>query len=121
MAHSNQVREFVLTDNGVQLMDIYASAAGAFMGTARMAQIAADEASDVARREGIVSRERHIEEKRRALEARIGAMRAEFVAETKEQELVIAEEKARDKALRAAKKSLGRHRGGDGAKGEGGR
>jgi circadian clock protein KaiC len=110
MAHSNQVREFVLTGQGVELLDIYASSAGAFMGTARLAQKAADEAAEVVRRDGVASRERQITAKRRALEARIAAMEAEFEAEAKESELVIAEEKARDKTLASERKTLFSHR-----------
>ncbi len=110
MAHSNQVREFVMSNKGVELMDIYSTASGAFMGTARLAQVAADEAAGIVRREGTASRERQIVEKRRALEARITAMRAEFESDIKETELVIAEEKARDKALATEKKTLASHR-----------
>ncbi len=110
MAHSSQVREFVLTDNGVELMEIYSSAAGAFMGSARLAQMAADEAARVAQAEGISARERQIDEKRRALEARISALRAEFEAETREAEIIIAGEKAREKAVATERKTLGNHR-----------
>jgi circadian clock protein KaiC len=110
MAHSNQVREFVLTDKGVRLEEIYASPAGAFMGTARLTQMAADAASDVIRHQGIATRERQIEEKRRVLEARIAALNAEFEVETKEAELVIAQEKAKDKAQATERKSLANHR-----------
>lgn len=110
MPHSNQVREFVINSNGVNLVDIYSTAAGAFMGTARLAQVAADEAAAIVRREGTASRERQIEEKRRALEARITAMRAEFESDIKETELVIAQERARDKALATEKKTLASHR-----------
>jgi circadian clock protein KaiC len=110
MAHSNQVREFVMTDKGVRLEDIYASAAGSFMGTARLAQMAADTASDAIRHEGIEMRERQIEEKRRVLDARIAALRAEYEVETKEAELVIAQEKAQDTAQTAERKSLANHR-----------
>ncbi|MBI2830625.1 MAG: AAA family ATPase, partial [Chloroflexi bacterium] len=110
MAHSNQVREFVLGNKGVELVDIYSTADGAFMGTARLAQMAADEAADVVRQQGTASRERQIEEKRRALEARIAAMRAEFESDIKETEMVIAEERARDKALTAGVKVLAKHR-----------
>jgi circadian clock protein KaiC len=110
MAHSNQVREFVMSNKGVELMDIYTTASGTFMGTARLAQAAADEAAGIVRREGTASRERQIVEKRRALEARITVMRAEFESDIKETELVIAEEKARDKALAAEKKTLASHR-----------
>ena len=112
MAHSSQVREFVLTNKGVELVDIYSSAAGAFMGSARLAQMAADEATEIARREGVGARERQVEEKRRALEARIAALRAEFVAESRESEILIAEERAREKALTAGRKTLANHRRG---------
>ncbi len=82
------------------------------MGTARLAQMAADEAADLARHEGIGARERQVDEKRRALEARIIALRAEFEAEAKEAEIGIAEEKAREKALNAGRKALSNHRTG---------
>lgn len=38
MAHSNQVREFVMTDNGVQLRDVFIGPGGALTGSARLAQ-----------------------------------------------------------------------------------
>jgi circadian clock protein KaiC len=114
MAHSNQVREFVLTDKGVELVDIYASPAGSFMGTARLTQMAVDEAAEVVRREGVASRERQMEEKRRAFEARIAAMRSDFEVEMKELETIIAQEKSRDKILAAERKSLSNHRGAKG-------
>jgi circadian clock protein KaiC len=110
MAHSNQVREFVMTDKGVKLEDIYASPAGSFMGTARLTQMASDAASDIIRHESITMRERQIEEKRRVLEARIAALKAEYEVETKEAELVIAQEKAQDKAQANERKSLANHR-----------
>jgi circadian clock protein KaiC len=111
MAHSNQVREFVISNKGVQLVDIYASPEGTFMGTARLTQMAADKAADVARHESIDSRERQLEEKRRGLEARISALRADFEAELKEAQVAIFHEKTREKVIRAATKTLGRHRG----------
>jgi len=113
MAHSNQVREFLLTSKGVELVDIYASPAGAFMGTARLTQMAADEAEGVARREGMSARQRQIQEKRRALDARVAAMQAEFAAEANDLEMAIAREKARDKVLSAGKETLDKHRGAD--------
>lgn len=110
MAHSNQVREFVLTDNGVQLVDIYSSAAGAFMGSARLAQMEADQAADISVKQGMSARMRQINEKRRAMKARIAAMRAEFEAEVKEAEMLIAQEAARNQVLTAGRKALSNHR-----------
>jgi circadian clock protein KaiC len=110
MAHSNQVREFVLTSKGIALVDIYCSPAGAFMGSARLNQMAADEAVNVDRRERLASKERALKEKRSALEARVAALRAESEAEIRQIELNIAEEKAREKALAAGRSSLASHR-----------
>ncbi len=110
MAHSNQVREFIISDKGVDLTDIYTSAAGSFMGSARLAQMAVDRAEGIVRREGIHARERQIEEKRRALEAQITALRAEFEADARESEIAIREEQRRDKALAIEMQSLVHHR-----------
>jgi circadian clock protein KaiC len=106
MPHSNQVREFLLTNKGVRLEDIYTSSSGSFMGTARLTQMATDEATGVLRHEGIEMRKRQIEEKHRVLEARIAALTAEYAVETKEAELIIVQEKAQDRAQAAERKSL---------------
>src|SRR6185295_13019093 len=42
MSHSNQIREFVLTSNGIELLDVYAGTAGILTGSARLAQRAAE-------------------------------------------------------------------------------
>jgi circadian clock protein KaiC len=70
-AHSNQVREFVLTSHGVELVDVYVGAAGVLAGSARLAQQATErdaevrQASDLARRlrelrRNVVEREAHL-------------------------------------------------------------
>jgi len=112
MAHSNQVREFVLTDKGVNLLDIYTSPAGTFMGSARLTQIAADKVAEITRRETTDSLERRIEEKRRAMEAKISSIRAEFEAEIKEDELVVFQDRAREKEYAGEIKTLTKHRQG---------
>ena len=38
MPHSNQIREFVFTEHGIELVDVYLGAEGVFTGTARAAQ-----------------------------------------------------------------------------------
>jgi circadian clock protein KaiC len=115
MAHSNQVREFVLTNKGIELVDIYVSPAGAFMGSARMAQMAADEADGLALQQGIEGKRRSMEEKRHALEARIEAMRAELDSETRETELIIAQEEKAEQAFRKERNGIAKQRktGGD--------
>jgi len=110
MAHSNQVREFVMDSSGVDLVDIYAGQSGAFMGSARVTQMAIDRAADVARAESVTWRERQIKEKRRALESRIAALRAETEAEIKEAEIILSQEHARDKTLIANVRAQGKSR-----------
>jgi circadian clock protein KaiC len=113
MAHSNQVREFVLSCKGVELVDIYTNPTGAYLGTARLAQMAADKATDVLRHERMESRERQLEEKRRALESRIAAMRSDVEVEIKEAEMVIAQEKTRDAIMSSGQQTLNGHRQGE--------
>jgi circadian clock protein KaiC len=70
-AHSNQVREFVLTSHGVELIDVYVGAAGVLAGSARVAQQATErdadarQASELDRRlrelrRSVVEREAHL-------------------------------------------------------------
>ena len=47
-AHSNQVREFVLTDHGVELVEVYVGPAGMLAGSARLAQQAVERDAEAA-------------------------------------------------------------------------
>lgn len=96
MAHSNQVREFVITARGIELRDVYAGPSGELvLGSARMVHEAQEHAEAVARNAGVGSRRRALERRRRALEARIQALRAEFEEEHAEAALELAEDEAR--------------------------
>jgi len=81
MEHSNQIREFLITPNGIELLDVYTGSEGVLTGSARLAQEARDCAEKLAREEDIRRKEVELERKRLALEARIAAMQAQFEAE----------------------------------------
>ncbi|HZR83246.1 MAG TPA: circadian clock protein KaiC [Candidatus Binatia bacterium] len=81
MAHSNQIREFTLTDEGVVLRDVYVGLDGVLTGTARLAQEAREREEEIVRRREAARRRTLLERKRRALEAQIAALRATFDAE----------------------------------------
>ena len=49
MAHSNQIREFKLSDNGIELLDVYVGPEGVLTGSARLSQEAKDEAEQIKR------------------------------------------------------------------------
>jgi circadian clock protein KaiC len=92
MAHSNQIREFVLTDHGIELVDVYVGPAGGLLtGTARAVQDAKEKADAVARRQEVERRQRDLERRRLALEAQIGTLRAQFEAEEEAVQQLICE------------------------------
>jgi circadian clock protein KaiC len=108
MAHSNQIREFILTDKGIQLSDVYWGPEGALTGSARQSQEARERSEALARKLETEAKRRDIERKRQALEARINAMRMDFEAEEREaseersQKDVIGENRQRMAASRQA-------------------
>ncbi len=92
MAHSNQIREFLLTDHGIELIDVYIGPAGGLLtGAARAAQDAKERAAAVVRRQDIERRQRDLERGRLALEAQIAALRAQFEAEEEEVQQLVRE------------------------------
>ncbi len=99
MAHSNQIQEFLLTNEGIDLVDIYTGAGEVLTGSARAAQEAAEKASELAVRCESDRRLRGQERKREALEAKIAALRAEFEAESEELHSLTEEERDRQAAL----------------------
>ena len=99
MAHSNQIREFLLTDRGVELRDAYIGPAGVLTGSARLAQEAQERAEKTVRQQEMERRQLELERKRKALEAQISAMRAEFDAQQDETLKLIGQEQTREALL----------------------
>lgn len=94
MAHSNQIREFLLTDNGVQLRDVYIGPAGVLTGTARVNQEASEQAEQTLREQNMERNRLALERKRGTLEAQITAMRAEFALQELESLKVTEQQRA---------------------------
>jgi circadian clock protein KaiC len=99
MAHSNQIQEFLLTNNGIDLIDIYTGAGEVLTGSARAAQEAGEKAAELAARREADRRLREQGRKKTALETKIAALRAEFAAETEEVRLIAEEEQKRQAVL----------------------
>jgi circadian clock protein KaiC len=81
MAHSNQIREFVLTRHGIKLVDVYLGPDGVLTGSARAAQEAREQSAEAERKLEAEARRRTGERKRKSLEAQLAALRAELEAE----------------------------------------
>ncbi|HCU21081.1 MAG: KaiC 1 [Bacteroidetes bacterium GWE2_41_25] len=99
MANSNQIREFILTDHGVELREVYIGKRGVLTGSARIAQEAFETAEVLTRKNDIERIKREIERKRKALEARISTLRADFESEESEAVKILETEKEMIKRL----------------------
>jgi circadian clock protein KaiC len=110
MAHSNQIREFVITSKGIDIRDVYVGPQGVLTGSMRLAQEARERAEKVARQQEIGSRKRQVERKRAALEAQIAALKAEFEAEQAESDRMLAQENQLVKQLELDEAAMGRSR-----------
>jgi circadian clock protein KaiC len=113
MAHSNQIREFRLTDRGIELTEVYRGPKGVLTGSMREAQEAREKAVALARQQEAERKLRERERKRAALEARIATMRKEFEAKEQEAQRLAGEEQARETALALDREAVGQSRRGD--------
>lgn len=80
MAHSNQIREFSLSDQGIVLCAAYIGPAGVLTGSARLSQEALERSGQLRRDQEIVRKQIELASRRAAMEAQIVAIRAEFAA-----------------------------------------
>ena len=78
MAHSNQIREFLLTDQGIELADVYVGPQGVLTGSARQAQEAKERSDGTARLEDLEQRRVSLERRRESVEAQTAALWREF-------------------------------------------
>jgi circadian clock protein KaiC len=83
-AHSNQVREFVLTDQGVELVDVYIGAAGVLAGSARVTQQAAERDEELRIAEELAHRRRELHRSVIEREAHLVATQDQLDAERTE-------------------------------------
>lgn len=113
MAHSNQIREFILTDHGVELREVYIGASGVLTGSARMAQEANENAELLTRKHDIERKKRELERKRKAVEAQIATLHTDFESEEAEAIKMIETEQDMIKRLEQDKIEMGESRKAD--------
>lgn len=113
MEHSNQIREFILGDDGIQLRDVYIGSGGVLTGSARIAQEAQDRLETTEHKQIMERKQREIEQKKNLIEAQIAALRAQYQAEKDELEMVIAKERLRDQTFVQGNLALSKSRSAD--------
>lgn len=107
MAHSNQIREFLLTDHGVELRDVYVGPEGVLTGSARLTKEAENEAKQLIRTQEVEMRRIELERKRTTLEAQIAMLHAEFAVQEIASLKIIGQETAEKAQLAQGRVDMG--------------
>jgi circadian clock protein KaiC len=113
MAHSNQVRELVMTSEGIDLSDVYAGSAGVLTGAARRVQEAKEREEAHGRRLELERKRREATRRMGLLEAQISAMRAELELQQDELTELARQEEERERELAQVRDEMIRMRGAD--------
>ncbi|WP_236049757.1 circadian clock protein KaiC [Hymenobacter negativus] len=106
MAHSNQVREFIVTDHGIELLDVVIGPTGIVTGASRLTQQLAEHAQDLAAHQEAERRDRELERRRRVLEANIANLRTEFESVEEELRQITTHEQTRHQTLQSGKQRI---------------
>ena len=114
MPHSNQIREFVFSKHGIELLDVYVGPSGVVLaGSARLAEAAREQAEDAASKQEILRLRTHAQAKRKALEAQIAALQAQGLAENQAIEHLAAQDQLRAVQGQADRTAMARSREAD--------
>ncbi len=118
-AHSNQVREFVLTDHGAELVDVYVGAAGMLTGSARLAQQAAEREAQLRQADDLEHRRRELRRSIAEHEAHFAAVQDQIAAERAELDRVGLRERHQAADTGADEVAMGKRRWADAVPSEG--
>ena len=121
MGHSNQIREFLLTDHGVELVDVYAGPSGVVTGSARLTREAEERAAALAHEQELERRERALARLRAAFDAEVASLRARFEADQADLATGIDEQRSGATRLRDDRRAIAERRRADAAQSGNGR
>ncbi len=111
MAHSNQMREFVMGEDGIRLIPTYTGPAGVLTGSSRLSQEARDGDENRRKSQEKERRRQALEQKRATVEAQVAALQAELAAITQENEQAAEEERERETRRMRDTDSMAKSRG----------
>jgi circadian clock protein KaiC len=114
MSHSNQIREYLITNHGVEIQDVYLGPSGGLlMGSARAAQEAKEMAEAAAQSKNVEWRKRELESKLKFLDAQITTLSSEFEMQKEELNKLSSEDAIRIEALDKDRSEIARIRKAD--------
>jgi circadian clock protein KaiC len=115
MAHSNQIREFVITERGFELLDVYVGPEGVLTGSMRLAQEAKERARALERKQEIERRRRELDRRRQALETEITSKREQFASVEEELMTLLDQDMASAEQAELDRTAMSRSRRADAA------
>ena len=110
MAHSNQIREFKLTKEGAQLLEVYVGSTGVLTGTSRIIQEEKETAETLIQQEELNRKQKELARKHKIIEAQINAIKLQFESEKESAINEIAIDKIRIKQLAQNKIEMEKNR-----------
>ncbi len=112
-AHSNQMREFVITNHGIELVDVYIGPEGVLTGAARAQQEGRENAAQVKRQQETARKKRELERRRRLADFQFSALREKLDAQEEELRLAIEEDQQAELELGENRLVMASRRGAD--------
>ncbi len=114
MGHSNQIREYLLTDHGIEIQDVYLGPSGdLLMGSSKAVQEAEELAEAVAQRQNADRKKRELETRLKSLDTQIASLNSEYETQKEELDRLISDQQLRNEALATGRSELVRIRKAD--------
>jgi circadian clock protein KaiC len=113
MHHSNQVREFVMSSEGLNLVDVYLGPEGVLVGSAREAQALLEETGQVLHTHAISRKDRELLRKRKVLESKIESLQTEFESTEEELNKIYIEEDLKREVMEQTRQKVTEIRSGN--------
>jgi circadian clock protein KaiC len=113
MAHSNQIREFLITDHGIELVDVNLGPSGVLTGSARRAQAVRERDEAVGRQQDVERRRHDLEHRHATLDAQIAVLRAEYEREADEVQDSVVELRQQEQRTQVDRAEMTRQRKAD--------
>lgn len=106
MKHSSQVREFVIGDEGLNLLNVYLGPEGILTGSAREAHRLEEETGHILHTNAVDRKDRELERKRKVLESKIDSLKAEFESTEEELNKIYTEEQIKKEVLNQTREKI---------------
>jgi circadian clock protein KaiC len=106
MKHSNQVREFQITDEGLKLVDVYLGPDGILTGSARETQILLEETGHILHSNALNRKDRELLRKRKLLQDKINSLTTEFESTEEELNKVYVEEEIKREMMNKTRQKV---------------